>query len=164
MRYKIGNVWCIVMHLVCIKWDRRVAWSILWALGAWDSGSNPGGPISCPALAQFGRALDCRSKCCWFKSGRRDLITLLNWLYLWLWKINFSETFIYDTKYSNWWCMVNTVWLAILYFKYFLPWWCRGYHVGLSSPRLGFKSRPRRLIFKCCMWGPVAQSGRALGF
>ena len=26
-----------------------------------------------------------------------------------------------------------------------LPWWCRGYHVGLSSPRLGFKSRPGRL-------------------
>ena len=25
-----------------------------------------------------------------------------------------------------------------------MPWWCRGYHVGLSSPRLGFKSRPGR--------------------
>ncbi len=27
------------------KWARRVAWFILVALGAMDSGSNPGGPI-----------------------------------------------------------------------------------------------------------------------
>ena len=26
-----------------------------------------------------------------------------------------------------------------------MPWQCRGYHAGLSSLRLGFKSRPRRL-------------------
>ncbi len=31
-----------------------------------------------------------------------------------------------------------------------LPWWCRGYHVGLSSPRLGFKSRPGRCIYIIC--------------
>ena len=35
------------------------------------------GRTHCPALAQFGRALDCRSKCCWFKSGRRDFIIII---------------------------------------------------------------------------------------
>ncbi len=126
-------------------WDHRVAWSILWALGAWDSGSNPGGPtLYLSRLSSIGRALDCRSKCCWFKSGRRDFYyyflhyfeflnfhSIFNYL-----KIGFVETFIYNNKYSN---------LMSITYSHSLPWWCRGYHVGLSSPRLGFKSRPGRL-------------------
>ena len=82
----VNIIFLIVCHLhTFCMWVRRVAWSILWALGAWDSGSNPGGPIF-PALAQFGRALDCRSKCCWFKSGRRDFQFIYLKSYNFLWK------------------------------------------------------------------------------
>ena len=123
-------------------WDHRVAWSILWALGAWDSGSNPGGPtVYLSRLSSIGRALDCRSKCCWFKSGRRDFYYyFLNYFEFsfdfQLFKDKILETFIYNNKDSN---------IMGITYSHSLPWWCRGYHVGLSSPRLGFKSRPGRL-------------------
>ena len=52
-------------------------------------------------------------------------------------KIGKLQTFIYNNKYI--------ILMSIIYTHIVLPWWCRGYHVGLSSPRLGFKSRPGRL-------------------
>ena len=51
-------------------------------------------------------------------------------------KMGLVQTFIYNNKYI--------ILMSIIY-SHSLPWWCRGYHVGLSSPRLGFKSRPGRL-------------------
>ncbi len=125
-------------------WDHRVAWSILWALGAWDSGSNPGGPtLYLPDLAQFGRALDCRSKCCWFKSGSRDFIiiynlfsfnefyfTIFNFL-----KIGKLQTFIYNNKYI--------ILMSIIYTHIVCPggvgaimWACRARDSG-SNPGQG---------------------------
>ena len=128
-------------------WDHRVAWSILWALGAWDSGSNPGGPtLYLPDLAQFGRALDCRSKCCWFKSGSRDfiIISILSyWFLFWnliFWisiyfKVRYVETFIYNNKYI--------ILMSIIYTHIVCPggvgaimWACRARDSG-SNPGQG---------------------------
>ena len=124
-------------------WDHRVAWSILWALGAWDSGSNPGGPtLYLPDLAQFGRALDCRSKCCWFKSGSRDFYYYFNlfsfnefFLEFHYLKRGNVQTFIYNNKYI--------ILMSIIYTHIVCPggvgaimWACRARDSG-SNPGQG---------------------------
>ena len=96
-----------------------------------------------PALAQFGRALDCRSKCCWFKSGRRDFIYyLFRRILHFLGKQCIFPKYLYMMKFI----VIDSVYEHDTTLV-FLPWWCRGYHVGLSSPRLGFKSRPGRFKY-----------------
>ena len=94
-------IYIIMLYKIC--WDHRVAWSILWALGAWDSGSNPGGPtLYLPDLAQFGRALDCRSKCCWFKSGSRDFIIIHYFIIkIFLWKFQIIKIALFQCFIRN---------------------------------------------------------------
>ena len=53
---------------------------------------------------------------------------------------------LYTISYILLYVVIICYSLVMYYSFVILPWWCRGYHVGLSSPRLGFKSRPGRLI------------------
>ncbi len=115
-----------------------------------------------PALAQFGRALDCRSKCCWFKSGRRDFNLFICHHILFFIKCGVLPKHLYMMKII----VIDSVLFTRTIYCMSCPggvgaimWACRARDSG-SNPGQGASCS----CIVYLSYRPVAQSGRALGF